>query len=67
MSFIDERFLTHRLRSSSYAGMASGALATLLWFYRYAHDHEWNSDLFAVAVTGAAVKVALMIWYRFTD
>ncbi|MEZ5314188.1 MAG: hypothetical protein R2862_11365 [Thermoanaerobaculia bacterium] len=42
-------------------------LATLLWFYRYAHDQRWDGDLFAVAVTGVAVKVSLMIWFRFTD
>ena len=67
MSFIDERFLAHRLRSTSLAGIVSIVLATLLWFYRYAHDHRWDGDLLAVAVTGVAVKLGLMIWYRFTD
>jgi hypothetical protein len=67
MSLIDERFLTHRLRSTSTAGIVGGVLAIVLWFYRYVVDHRWNWDLFAVAVTIAAVKVALMIWYRLTD
>ena len=66
MSVIDERFLTHRLRSTSIAGTVGGVLASVLWFYRYFVDHRLNWDLFAVAVTIAAVKVALMIWYRFT-
>ena len=67
MSLIDERFLTHRLRSTSTAGIAGGVLASLLWFYRYVFDHRLDWDLFAVAVTIAVVKVSLMLWYRFTD
>ena len=67
MSFIDERFLTHRLRSTSLAGMAGGVVAVGLWFYRYVVDGRLDWDLFAVAITIAVVKVALMIWYRFTD
>src|SRR5262245_55560635 len=42
MKLIDERFLAHRLRSTSLAGIAGGALAALLWFYRYVFDHRWN-------------------------
>jgi hypothetical protein len=67
MSLIDERFLTHRLRSTSTAGIVGGVVAIILWFYRYVVDHRWDWDLFAVAVTIVAVKVALMIWYRLTD
>jgi hypothetical protein len=67
MSFIDERFLTHRLRSTSTAGIVGAALATILWYYRFISDHRWDWDLFAVPVTFIAVKLALMIWYRFTD
>lgn len=67
MSLVDERFLTHRLRSTSAMGIIGGILATGLWFYRYAVDHQFNWDLFAVAVVMASVKVALMIWYRFAD
>ena len=67
MSFPDERFLTHRLRSTSVAGVIGGVLATLLWFYRYVFDHRFSWDLLAVALTIAGVKVSLMIWYRLTD
>jgi hypothetical protein len=67
MSLIDERFLTHRLRSTSTAGIVGGVVAIILWFYRYVVDHRWDWDLFAVAMTIVAVKVALMIWYRLTD
>jgi hypothetical protein len=67
MSFIDERFLEHRRRSTSVAGIVGGVLAALLWAYRYYFNHVLNWDLFTVAVTIAAVKVTLMIWYRMTD
>ena len=67
MSPIDERFLTHRLRSTSTAGIAGAALAGGLWFYRLLVDDRIDWDLFAVLATIAVVKVGLMIWYRFTD
>ena len=65
--FFDERFLMHRLRSTSTAGMSGGALAILLFAWRYYVDHLWSWDLFAVAVTVVTIKVALMLWYRLTD
>ena len=64
---IDERFLTHRLRSTSIAGVTAGILAMLLFAYRYYVGHVWSWDLFAVGATMAVVKVSLMLWYRFTD
>ena len=67
MSFIDERFLTHRLRSTSAMGITGGILATLLWLYRYVADHVWSWDLFTVAAVMVAVKLGLMLWYRFHD
>jgi hypothetical protein len=64
---IDERFLSHRLRSTSIAGLTGGVVAIGLFAYRYSVDHFWSWDLFAVGATIALVKVALMIWFRWTD
>ena len=64
---IDERFLDHRRRSTSLAGIVGGILAVCLFAYRYYVDHLWSWDLFAVAATIAAVKLALMAWYLLTD
>jgi hypothetical protein len=64
---IDERFLTHRLRSTSIAGVTGGIVAMGLFAYRYYADHVWSWDLFAVGATMAVLKMALMVWYRFTD
>jgi hypothetical protein len=61
---IDERFLMHRLRSSSVAGMVGGTAAGGLFLYRMFVDQVRDWDLFAVLATIALVKVALMIYFR---
>lgn len=67
MTFFDERFLMHRLRSTSIAGVAAGTLAVLLWFYHYVHDHRWDWELLAIGITMAVIKQGLMMYYRFRD
>jgi hypothetical protein len=63
---IDERFLTHRLRSTSIGGLAGVLLAGALFFYNLtAHILRW--DLFAIVATAAVVKMAVMVWYRIRD
>ena len=64
---IDERFLTHRLRSTSIAGVLGGVVAVALFAYRYYVDHVWSWDLLAVIITIVAAKLALMTWYFLTD
>ncbi|HMH16328.1 MAG TPA: hypothetical protein VK578_24735 [Edaphobacter sp.] len=64
---IDERFLNHRLKSTSYAGIIGGLLAISLFAYRFYVTGIWSWDLFAVAFTFVMVKVSMMTWYRFTD
>ena len=64
---IDERFLNHRLKSTSWAGVIGGVFAASLFGYRFFIDHVWSWDLFAVAVTIVAVKLVVLIWYRVTD
>ena len=64
---IDERFLNHRLRSTSAGGMAGGSVALGLFAFRYYHDRVWSSDLLAVGLTIVAVKLAVLLWYRLND
>ena len=64
---LDERFLTHRLKSTSIAGVVGGVLAVGLFAYQHYVNDVWCWDLFAVAATMAAVKLAAMAWYRLTD
>lgn len=63
----DERFLSHRLRSTSLGGVIGGVVAAGLFAYRYYHDHFWSWDLFTVAVTIVLVKWAVLTWYLLTD
>ena len=64
---VDERFLMHRLKSTSLAGVVGGVTAVGLFAWRYYVDHVWSWDLFAVAATIVAVKLAAMAWYRLRD
>jgi hypothetical protein len=64
---IDERFLNHRLRSTSLAGIVGAVVAVGLFEYRFFHDHFWSWDLLTVALTFVGVKLAVMGWYLFTD
>lgn len=64
---VDERFLNHRLRSTSLGGVIGGALAICLFAYRYYVDHVWSWDLLAVGLTVVGVKLAALLWYRLTD
>jgi len=64
---LDERYLTHRLRSTSHAGVAC-ALMVIGWFtYEYYVNGTFRADLMSIAAITAAIKVTLMIWYRIKD
>ena len=67
MNLIDERFLTHRRRSTSIAGMIAAAFSLVLFEYRLLVDGVKNWDLFAVGLLFVVVKLSLMLWYRFKD
>ncbi len=64
---VDERFLEHRRRSTSYAGIIGGVLAILLFMYRFYVNRIWSWDLLAVGLTFVGVKMAFMTWYYLTD
>jgi len=64
---MDERFLMHRLRSTSIAGVAGGTLAMLLFAWHFYVQHVWSWDLLAVGVTIVLVKWTVMLWYRLTN
>lgn len=66
-AFVDERFLKHRLRATSNAGIASAVLALLLFMYRYYHDHTFRLDLLAIGLMFVVLKYSLLLWYRRTD
>ncbi len=65
--FIDERFLTHRLRSTSLAGMAGVLFAFGLFLWDLLANHHIRWDLFALITVMAVVKMSAMVWYRMHD
>ena len=65
--FFDERFLIHRLRSTSTAGIISAVLSIVLFEHRYFIDHIAGWDLAAVGLTFVAIKMGLMAWYTVRD
>jgi hypothetical protein len=64
---IDERFLMHRLRSTSLAAMTGVLLTGSLYYYDYFRLHIVRWDLIAIIVSMALTKLAAMAWYHFTD
>ena len=64
---VDERFLTHRLKATSLAGIITGLTAIGLFGWRFYVNHLWSWDLLAVALTFVVVKLALMVWFRLRD
>lgn len=62
--FVDERFLMHRLRASSAAGIITAVATILLCGYRFFHDHVIDWELLAMALTFIVVKYAAFAWYR---
>lgn len=65
--FVDERFLAHRRRSTSIAGMTASALALGMFLYRLYVDHVYRWDLFVVGFTFVLVKIGVMIWSARSD
>ena len=64
---IDERFLNHRLRSTSLAGIVGGVAASLLFAYRFYVNQVWSWDLLTIALIIVGVKMSMMLWYVLMD
>jgi hypothetical protein len=65
--FVDERFLEHRRRASSVAGIITAVLAAVVFEYRYLRSNVLSWDLAAVVFVFAVLKMSLFFWYRFRD
>jgi len=64
---VDERFWTHRQRSTSVAGIITAVTAICLFYYRFLHDHVFSWDLLAIGLLFVVVKIGLLTYYTLTD
>ncbi len=64
---VDERFLDHRRRSSTWALMTGALVSGGLAEYHLFHDHRIDWEMFAVLFAMVIVKLAALAWYRFND
>jgi len=60
---VDERFLNHRLRSSSFSGIVGALTAIAIFEYKFFAKHIWSWDLLVVVCAMVVVKLAMMAWY----
>ena len=65
--FVDERYLSHRRRASSFAGITVALLAIALFEYRLIRYGRWDWDLALVAVVFVVLKMAVFLWLRARD
>ncbi|MGB7987691.1 MAG: hypothetical protein WCF54_21195 [Terracidiphilus sp.] len=63
----DERFREHTRRSTSAAATAGTITAFALLEYHLLIEHRVPWDLILVIYAMGAVKIALMLWYRFRN
>ena len=64
---LDERFFSHRRRSTSVAGILAAETALGLFAYRYYVDHVVRWELLVVGGAFLVVKLGLMAWYYLTE
>ncbi len=63
---MDERFLDHRLRSTSLAGIVGGIILGAMILWDLHRTGEVRYDLFAVLGVMAVVKLGAMLYFRLT-
>jgi hypothetical protein len=64
---IDERFLDHRRRSTSFAAIAGAVVTGGLFEYEFIRYHRIAWELLSVLLVMLIVKFTAMAWYHFTD
>jgi hypothetical protein len=64
---LDERFLEHRRRSSTFAMMAGAVVSGGLAEYELLAHHRIDWELFSVLAAMVLVKLTAMAWFRLNS
>lgn len=64
---VDERYLMHRLKSTSLAGIVAAALMGASCLYQFYARGVLRLDLFWILIGMGVVKVGAMLYYRRTN
>jgi hypothetical protein len=64
---LDERFVVHRYKSTSYAGSAVAVALGGLSLYDYFVHGRFRWDLFGLLCLMVVVKLGCMTWFRLRD
>jgi hypothetical protein len=63
----DERYLIHRLKSTSTAGVVGAVLMGIWIIYLYFQKAVFHWDLMSILLIMVAVKLSLLLYYRRTN
>jgi hypothetical protein len=63
----DERYLIHRLKSTSTAGVVGAVLMGIWIIYQYFQKAVFHWDLMSILLIMVAVKLSLLLYYRRTN
>jgi len=64
---MDERFLMHRLKSTSLAAVTGGVSLGVWTWYEHIVNHTIRRDLWVILGIMAVTKLSAMIYYRFSN
>jgi len=67
VKMLDERYLIHRLKSTSAAGMVGAVLMGVWILYQYFKEAVFRWDLMGILLIMGAVKLSLLLYYRRTN
>lgn len=64
---IDERFVLHRYKSTSHAGVLAALIMAAWFWYDWIENDVTRYDFLIVLCSMAVFKLGFMTWYHFRD
>ena len=64
---LDERYVLHRYKATSHAGIVMAVAVAGFFLYYRLHDNVFRWELAIPLFAGAVTKIVAMVYYRRTD